>query len=200
MSIVIAVDGTAASGKGTLAKKLARAFRLRPSGFRRALSPGGARRCWKPAAIPTNEADAVQRRADHRSQLAPAIPPSAPTLSARRPRRSPPSRPCARRCSISSGLSWPIRRGGSLGAVMDGRDIGTVICPDADRQALRRCRARSPAPAAAGWNSRPSGIRPGRGGFAGRNQRPRRAPTASRAVSPLKQAPDAGLLDTSIWV
>ena len=47
-------------GKGTLAKKTGGAFRLRPSGFRRALSPDRAGGAGQPRAIRRNEADAVK--------------------------------------------------------------------------------------------------------------------------------------------
>ena len=125
MSIVIAVDGTAASGKGTLAKKLAAHF-----GFHH-LDSGSLYRLTALGVIdaggdPNNEADAVR--------AARAIDPSkAGELRIR-------SAEIGKTASLVS--VFPPVRAALLdyqrsfarrepGAVIDGRDIGTVICPDA---------------------------------------------------------------------
>jgi cytidylate kinase len=81
------------------------------------------------------------------------------------------------------------------GAVLDGRDIGSVVCPDADvklyvtaslaERARRRwleLKARDPAVALAEVEA----------DIAARDERDR-----NRPVSPLVQAPDAHLLDTT---
>ena len=70
-------------------------------------------------------------------------PRSSATTWARPPRWSRPSPRCARRCSTCSEV-----RRAPPGAVLDGRDIGTVICPNADVKifvtASPEVRARSP--------------------------------------------------------
>ena len=62
MSIVIAVDGTAASGKGTLAKKLAQHFGFAHLDSGCALSAGRRWRCLRRRAIRRTRADALQAR------------------------------------------------------------------------------------------------------------------------------------------
>ena len=107
------------------APSAARAARFRPPADRR--DGGRARR-----------AGARSRRTSTRRACAAA-------RWARRPPSSRPSRPCARRWSTASAPS-PRRPGG---AVLDGRDIGTVICPDADGEDLRHRDAGGARPRAA---------------------------------------------------
>ena len=107
-SIVIAVDGTAASGKGTLAKELARHF-----GFAH-LDSGSLYRLTALGVIrsggdPKIEADAVAA-ADRIDPAQSDSPTSDGRRSARRPRSSRLSRPCARACSNSNATSLPNRR------------------------------------------------------------------------------------------
>ena len=129
-SVVIAVDGTAASGKGTLAKRLAAHF-----GFAH-LDSGALYRLTALAVLeakgdPGNEADAVRgaQTIDLRRAGDPAIRTDVVGQAASPCRRHPGG--ARRRCSISSASFLTNPPGGSPGAVMDGRDIGTVICPDA---------------------------------------------------------------------
>ncbi|HUJ98889.1 MAG TPA: (d)CMP kinase [Stellaceae bacterium] len=128
--MIIAVDGPAASGKGTLARRLARHFnlghldtgKLYRAAALHALENGG-----DPADPAVAEAGAKAVRAadlgDPRlgdeavargASVVAAIPAVRQALFAfqRDFARHPP--------------------GGAAGAVLDGRDIGTVICPDAD--------------------------------------------------------------------
>jgi CMP/dCMP kinase len=128
--MIIAVDGPAASGKGTLARRLARHFnlghldtgKLYRAAALHALENGG-----DPADPAVAEAGAKAVRAadlgDPRlddeavargASVVAAIPAVRQVLFAfqRDFARHPP--------------------GGAAGAVLDGRDIGTVICPDAD--------------------------------------------------------------------
>ncbi len=191
--IVIAVDGTAASGKGTLAKKLAQHF-----GFAH-LDSGALYRLTALAVInaggdPSNEDDAVKgaraidlslagnsviRRDDvgrASSQVA-AIPAVREALLAFQ----------------RAFLAAP--PGGSEGAVMDGRDIGTVICPDATAKlfvdAAPELRARRR------WEElRSLGIQRVEAEVL-KELNARDAADKNRPISPLKQAPDADLLDTS---
>ena len=86
--------------------------------------------------------------------------------------------------------------GGSPGAVMDGRDIGTVICPTATAKLYVDARPGSPGPPPLG-GTEGHGHPPGRGRMCWPNSRPATPPTRPGPISPLKQAPDAALLDTS---
>ena len=81
------------------------------------------------------------------------------------------------------------------GAVLDGRDIGTVICPDADVKIFVtatpevRARRRFAELAAAGTPVSEADV------LADILRRDER--DSSRAVAPLKPAPDAHMLDTT---
>ena len=130
LHIVIAVDGTAASGKGTIAKMMARHF-----GFAH-MDSGALYRLAALAAVeqggdPANESDALKgahtidlSRAGDRKIRSAEIGTAASKLSAF------PSVRAALLAFQRDFLKAP--PGGSLGAVMDGRDIGTVIAPNAD--------------------------------------------------------------------
>ena len=108
----------------------------------------------------------------------------------RRQPRSRPSRRCARRCWISSAASPPAR-----GAVLDGRDIGTVIFPDAPVKLFVTAERRGARPASlAGIAARGVAAdlrrRDGRDAGARRSAtRPRRGAAAAGA--------DAIMLDTT---
>ena len=124
--MIIAIDGPAASGKGTLAKRLAAHY-----GFRH-LDTGVIYRAVAYALISAG-ADLQDEAAAVRAAL--ELDPETfgnPALKsqkwARRPPSSPPFPACGRSWSSSSANS----RADPPGAVLDGRDIGTVICPDAD--------------------------------------------------------------------
>src|SRR5438309_444175 len=128
-SIVIAVDGTAASGKGTLAKRIAQHF-----GYAH-LDSGSLYRLAALAVLdahgdPSVESDAVRgartidlSRAGDRAIRSDRVGQAASQVAAI---------PAVRKALFAfqrSFLESP--PGGSFGAVMDGRDIGTVICPKA---------------------------------------------------------------------
>ena len=128
-SIVIAVDGTAASGKGTLAKKLAQHF-----GFAH-LDSGALYRLTALAVLeakgdPQNEGDAVRgaQTIDFNRAGDPAIRTDIVGKAASHVAAI----PAVRQALLDfqqNFLAHP--PGGGPGAVMDGRDIGTVICPTA---------------------------------------------------------------------
>ena len=193
MSIVIAVDGTAASGKGTLAKRLAAHF-----GFAH-LDSGALYRLTALAVLeakgdPQNEADAV--RGAQTMDLSRAGDPAIRTDIVGKAASHVAAIPAVRAALLDfqrNFLSQP--PGGSPGAVMDGRDIGTVICPGAiaklyvDARPEIRARRR--------W-SELKGMNIGRAEQDVLQElNARDAADKSRAVAPLKQAPDADLLDTS---
>lgn len=189
MSIVIAVDGTAASGKGTLAKKLAAHF-----GFHH-LDSGSLYRLTALGVIdaggdPNNEADAVR--------AARAIDPSkAGELRIR-------SAEIGKTASLVS--VFPPVRAALLdyqrsfarrepGAVIDGRDIGTVICPDATAKlfvdASPDVRAHRRWLELKGYGQAPDEAQ------ILKEIRERDERDTNRAISPQKPANDAALLDTS---
>lgn len=126
MSIVIAVDGTAASGKGTLAKKLAAHF-----GFHY-LDTGALYRLTALGVVeaggdPAKEEDAV--RAAHAVDPARASDPAIRTAEMGRLAAMVSPHPAVRQALLDYQREFARRE---PGAVLDGRDIGTVVCPDAD--------------------------------------------------------------------
>ncbi len=128
-SIVIAVDGTAASGKGTLAKKLAAHF-----GF--AHLDSGA--LYRLTALAVLEAEGDPRLKPTRSKARrPSIcqragDPAIRTDVVGQAASHVAAIPAVREALFDFQRSFLIHPpGGSPGAVMDGRDIGTVICPEA---------------------------------------------------------------------
>ncbi len=129
MTIVIAVDGTAASGKGTLAKRLARHFNFAH------MDSGSLYRLTALAVLeakgePTKEADALQgaRAVDLSRAGSPAIRTDVVGKAASQLSAIPAVRTALHDYQIAF-LNHP--PGQSKGAVMDGRDIGTVIAPGA---------------------------------------------------------------------
>jgi cytidylate kinase len=192
-SIVIAVDGTAASGKGTLAKKLAQHF-----GFAH-LDSGALYRLTALAVLeangdPKNEADALKgaQTIDFNRAGDPAIRTDIVGKAASHVAAI----PAVRQALLDfqrNFLAHP--PGGSPGAVMDGRDIGTVICPAAnaklyvDARLEVRARRRWAELKAMGIRRTEQDVVTELGA--------RDEADKNRPISPLKQAPDAGLLDTS---
>jgi len=195
MSIVIAVDGTAASGKGTLAKKLAAHF-----GFAH-LDSGSL---YRLVALGVAEAKGDPAKEDDALAAAKALNPS----------RS--NDPAIRTAGIGTAASivsaFPSVRAALLafqrgfaaqspGAVIDGRDIGTVVCPDAiaklfvDARPEIRAHRRWLELSAAGC-APPAGAVPPESAILA-DILARDARDRTRAVAPLTPAPDAALLDTS---
>lgn len=194
MSIVIAVDGTAASGKGTLAKKLATHF-----GFAH-LDSGALYRLTALAVLeaggdPADEAVALKgaQTLDFNRAGDPAIRTDIVGKAASQVAAI----PAVRAALLQFQQDFLARPpGGSPGAVMDGRDIGTVICPGATAKlfidAAPEVRARRRWTELKNMNIR----RAEQDVLAELNARD--AADRSRPVAPLKQAEDADLLDTSV--
>jgi len=127
--IIIALDGPAASGKGTLAKRIARKY-----GFAH-LDTGKLYRAvaylvLEAARHPTDKTAAV----DAAQRITPELL-SLPALSSAEVGRA--SSIVAAIGEVRAALLGYQRNfaahppGGAHGAVLDGRDIGSVICPDA---------------------------------------------------------------------
>jgi cytidylate kinase len=187
--MIIALDGPAASGKGTLGKRLAAHYGLRH------LDTGLLYRAVAKAVI-----DAGQQPADETAALAAAL-----TLDpAQFDEAALKAQGIGEAASVVSAM--PQVRAALLafqrdfaaappGAVLDGRDIGTVICPDADVKifvtAAPEVRARRRAAEFAG-SGRPVDEAAVLADIKARDDR-----DTNRAAAPLKQAPDAHLLDTS---
>ena len=185
---VIAVDGPAASGKGTIARALAKQFRL-PHMDTGLLYRAVALNLWRWGGDPRQEFEAL-RACDELSLDA-----SDPEL-----RSEPVSKIASMVSAYSSVRAALLDRqqdfaGQPGGAVLDGRDIGTVIAPDADVKlfitataevrAQRRLRELVMRGMAAHYEDVLADIRS------------RDARDAGRDVAPLKAASDALVLDTS---
>jgi len=192
-SVVIAVDGTAASGKGTLAKKLAAHFHFAH------LDSGALYRLTALAVLdakgdPKNPVDALKGAQSIDLSLAgdPAIRTDVVGQAASHVAAIGVVRQALLDFQRSFLASPP---GGSPGAVMDGRDIGTVICPEATAKLY--IDARPELRAHRRWLELKSmGIARDEAGLLA-ELNARDAADRSRPISPLVQAPDAALLDTS---
>ena len=192
MSIVIAVDGTAASGKGTLAKKLAAHF-----GFAH-LDSGALYRLSAFSVLeakgdPKNEADALRGAQTIDFNL--AGDPRIRTDIVGQAASFVAAIPAVRLALFDFQKNFLDHPPGGAGAVMDGRDIGTVICPTATAKLF--VDARPEVRARRRWAElKAMGIRRGEADLL-RELNARDAADRSRPVSPLIQAADAALLDTS---
>jgi len=185
---IIAIDGPAAAGKGTLARRIAAALGLpyldtgllyRAVG-RRVLDTGGdpadpavaeaAARALIPADL--QRSDLRNPQADAAAGAVAAIP--------------------AVRAAL---LAFQRGFGAEHGAVLDGRDIGTVIFPDAGVKLFvtasleQRARRR--------WRELQAKGVPAELATVEEDMRARDAQDAARAAAPLRAAEDAVLLDTT---
>ena len=193
MSIIVAVDGTAASGKGTLAKRLARHFNFAhmDSG---ALYRLAALAVLEQHGEPSNEADAV--KGARTIDLSRAGDPKIRSDVVGRASSQVAAIPAVRQALFAfqkSFLAHP--PGQSAGAVMDGRDIGTVIAPDATAKLF--IDAKAEVRAHRRWLELKSLAIDRKEADLLAEIIARDHADRTRAVSPLKQAADASLLDTS---
>lgn len=187
--MIIAVDGPAASGKGTLAKRLAAHFGL--NHLDTGLLYRGVARALIDQSLPLSDEQAATRVAQTLSFA---------TLDETR-LRGREAGEAASVISVYPGVRQALLEGQRRfaaelpGAVLDGRDIGTVICPDASAKlfvtaspevrARRRWLELSKADPALSYESILDDIRR-------RDER-----DSSRSSAPLRKADDARLLDTS---
>jgi cytidylate kinase len=185
---VIAVDGPAASGKGTIARAVASHFGL-PHMDTGLLYRAVALNLWRWGGDPASEFEAL-RACDELG-----FDPDDPELR---------SEPVSRIASTIS--AYPSVRAALLqrqqdfarqagGAVLDGRDIGTVVAPDADVKlfvtASREVRAERRLKELTGRRMT-AHYEDVLADLTARDDR-----DSHRAVAPLRPAPDAILLDTS---
>jgi len=187
--MIIAIDGPAASGKGTLGKKLAAHYSLRH------LDTGLIYRAVGKALLDTSfrtdDAAAAVAAAkaldpasfDEAALKAPAVGEAASVVS---------TIPEVRAALIAFQRDFAAQ---PPGAVLDGRDIGTVICPGADVKiyvtatAEARARRRAIEYRAQGRDIDATAVL---ADILKRDERDSR-----RAIAPLRQAQDAHLLDTT---
>jgi cytidylate kinase len=187
--MIIAIDGPAASGKGTLGKRLAAHYGLAhlDTGLLYRAVAHGVMKAGKEltdenaAAIVARQLDA--EKLDEEELRGAEMGAAASVVAAHKPVRA---------ALVQLQRAFAAR---PEGAVVDGRDIGTVICPDADvklfvtasaeERAKRRHKELSGRGDAISYDEVLADIR-------ARDER-----DINRPVSPLKQAPDASLLDTT---
>ena len=187
-AIVIAVDGPAASGKGTIARALARHFKL-PHLDTGLLYRAVALNLFRFGGDPGSEFEAMRAcditsvsldDPDLRSEIVGSI---ASRISAY---------PSVREKLLDRQSRFADQRGG---AVLDGRDIGTVIAPDADVKLFVtasvevRARRRVAELLSRGMPAHLEDVII--------DLKARDARDSGRENAPLKQAEDALLLDTS---
>ncbi len=187
--MIIAVDGPTASGKGTVAAGLARRYGLKR------LDTGALYRAVGLAVL-----DAGGEPSDEGAAIAAARTLDLAAIDENRIRSSAAGL-AASKVAVISAVRTVLRdaqrafAADPKGAVLDGRDIGTVICPDADvklfvtaalpvrtERRLRELRARGETISFEDLEAQ----------IAERDERDMR-----RADSPLRQAPGAHLLDTT---
>ena len=186
--LVIAVDGPAASGKGTIARALAKHFGL-PHMDTGLLYRAVALKLWRWGGDPNVEFEALRACDDL------GFDPDDEEL-----RSEPVSRIASRVSSYSSVREALLQRQKDFaaqpdGAVLDGRDIGTVIAPDADAKlfvtASAEVRAQRRVRELLGRGM------PGHYDDVLLDIQARDERDANRDIAPLMQAEDADLLDTS---
>jgi cytidylate kinase len=186
--VIVAIDGPAAAGKGTLARRIAAALGLpyldtgllyRAVG--RLVLDAGANPADPAAAIAAAErlAEADLRRPDLRSAEADRAASQVASIPGVR----------------AALLDYQRRYGGRHGAVLDGRDIGTIVFPDAEVKlfvtaSLEARAARRHAELTGRGET--VGIAAVQADLAARDEA-----DANRAAAPLRPAADAVLFDTT---
>ena len=187
--MIIAIDGPAASGKGTLGKRLAAHYGLRHldtglvyRAVAKSVLDAGRRPDDKATAVAAAKA-LDPARFDEVALKTHAVGEAASVVS---------EMPEVRAALLAFQRDFA---GRPPGAVLDGRDIGTVICPDADVKIYVtatpevRARRRAAEYQAQGRHIDEATV------LADILKRDER--DSQRAAAPLKQAPDAHLLDTT---
>ncbi|MGE6783247.1 (d)CMP kinase [Ensifer adhaerens] len=189
MMITIAIDGPAAAGKGTLSRRIAEEY-----GFHHldtGLTYRATAKALLDAGLPLND-EAVAETVAHAVELAGldrsvlsahAIGEAASKIAVM---------PAVRRALVEAQRAFSLREPGT---VLDGRDIGTVVCPDAPVKlyvtASPEVRAKRRFDEIVG-NGQPADYAAIFEDVKKRDER-----DMGRADSPLRPAEDAHLLDTS---
>lgn len=187
--MIIAIDGPAASGKGTMARRLAEHFKL--PHLDTGLTFRAVAHALVVAGKPLDDEDVAEAAArgldlgalDRSVLSAHAIGEAASKVAVM---------PRVRQALLEAQRGFASRPGG---AILDGRDIGTVVCPDADvklfvtASAEERAQRRTDEILAKGEQADYAQI------LADVKKRDER--DQNRAVAPLVPAADAHLLDTT---
>ncbi|MBY0336927.1 MAG: (d)CMP kinase [Acetobacteraceae bacterium] len=186
--LIICVDGPAAAGKGTLARALAQGFGLPYLDTGLLYRAVGAR--------------VLDGGADPRDALAATVAAEALTaadLARTDLRRAEVDRAASTVAAVpgvrAALLEFQRRFGRSQGAVLDGRDIGTVVFPDAPVKLF--VTASAEARAERRWRERVARGEAAELDAVRAEMAERDARDAGRATAPLKPAEDALLLDTT---
>lgn len=186
--MIIAVDGPAASGKGTIAKALAAHYDL-PHMDTGMLYRAVAFTLRDAGGDPESETDAFAATSFNEALL------TDPALKGEEVGRLASivsAHPLVRAALIQRQRNFAKQQ---KGAVLDGRDIGTVIAPEADAKLFitatpqTRARRRHAEMQARGSTKSLDAV------LADLRARDKR--DAGRPAAPMRQAPDAALLDTS---
>jgi cytidylate kinase len=189
---VIAIDGPAASGKGTLARRIAAAL-----GFAH-LDTGRLYRAVGLTVLRHREDPsdpAAATRAVEALDLSLLEDPALRTDDTGAAASKVAAIPAVRDALLAFQKGFAANPPGGKGAVIDGRDIGTVICPDAKVKLFvtatpeTRAKRRFVELQAQGSHRTEEAVL---ADIRARDER-----DSGRAIAPLRQAPDAHLLDTT---
>ncbi len=191
--MIIAVDGPSAAGKGTLSRRLAERFglaHLDTGALYRAVGLAVLREGGDPGDPDTSVAAA--KALDHETLDDPEIRSERTAAAASKLAPIPEVRAVLLAFQRDFATSPP---GNAKGAVLDGRDIGTVVCPDAEvklfvtASAEARAERRLEELRERGIEAIPSGVL--------QDMKERDARDQARAVAPMVPAEDAIVLDTT---
>lgn len=187
MSIIISVDGPAAAGKGTLARSLARAlgFDYMDTGILyRKLAYFALLSSIEPSDFPSLEPlfERISEAVPDKQLRNESVGGAASVLAAN---------PDVRAKLFDIQRSFATNPPGGCGAVLDGRDVGTAICPDAN---VKLWITASPeVRAERRYKENPVGSLDD----VARSIRERDEREANRAASPMRPADDAFIIDSS---
>jgi len=190
--VIVAVDGPAAAGKGTLARRIARHYRLDhldTGRLYRATALEALLASSDPADPSLAEAAARHVRRERLGD---------PRLNEERVAKASSvvaAIPAVRLALLDFQRDFAHRPAGGRGAVLDGRDIGTVVCPDADAKIFvtasleARAARRFKELQAVGADAIYERVL--------QDMKDRDARDSSRQAAPLRPADDAFVLDTT---
>ncbi|MBB3262674.1 cytidylate kinase [Azospirillum sp. OGB3] len=195
IAIVIAIDGPAAAGKGTLSKRVAQAYgfaHLDTGALYRAVGVSVLRAGGDPADAEAAARAARALRPDDGILNDPALRNDEAAQAASKVAVVPAVRAALLDFQRRFAATPP---GGAPGAVLDGRDVGTVVCPNADAKLFVtasvevRAERRLKELRERGIPAIPSDVL--------EDMKARDARDSQRTVAPLLPAADAFVLDTS---